>query len=149
MPEQNTLQPILWHNDQRFCFLRLHLIINTAVFQKLKTTLPIPTTTLSHFLFLSLVMIKKGYKLPWTQKPLQKPWSSTLMEFSRRNPRLISYGLTTKHYCNQQGLQETLWRERQYDHPGENSRGIGDISKLLYEILKNQSVLQIVFKCCS
>lgn len=28
-----------------------------------------------------------------------------LMEFTR-SPRLISYGLTTKHYCSQKGLQD-------------------------------------------
>lgn len=41
------------------------------------------------------------------------------MEFTSRNPRLISYGLTTKHCCNQLGLQKTLWRERQYNHQRE------------------------------
>lgn len=60
------------------------------------------------------------------------------MEFTGRNPRLISYGLTTKHYCNQQGLQETLWRERQYDHPGEKSRGIGDIQNYYMKYLKTR-----------
>lgn len=32
---------------------------------------------------------------------------------------------------------KTLWREIQYNHPGENGGGKASISKQLYEILKN------------
>lgn len=64
----------------------------------------------------------KGYKLHWNQKPQHEPWSSMLMEFTRREPRLISYGLTTKDYCNQKGLQDTHLRERQCSHPEKTTK---------------------------
>jgi hypothetical protein len=38
-----------------------------------------------------------------------------LMEFTRRNPRLISY-------CNQRGLGDTPGRERQCSHPEKTSK---------------------------
>lgn len=109
------------------------------VFLRLGYFFPVPTTTMSHFIFSSLVTRKKGSKLHRTQKPQQEAWSSMLMEFTRRNPRLISYGLDTKHHYNQQGLQDTLWRERQCNHPGENHRGKeGSISNNYMKYLKTK-----------